>query len=74
MLLICLNVAVNGSQIRRLCIFLSKWNSEKVYVRFLTNERFEIVGSVLKRREVFIKCLHFKENIEINFQRHSLFL
>ena len=59
MLLMCLNVAVNGSQIQRLCIFLSKWNSEKVYVRFLTNERFEIVGSVLKRREVFHKMFAF---------------
>ena len=59
MLLICLNVAVNGFQIQRLCIFLSKWNSEKVYARFLTNERFEIVGSVLKRREVFHKMFAF---------------
>ena len=59
MLLICLNVAVNGSQIQRLCIFLSKWNSEKVYARFLTNKRFKIVGSVLKRREVFYKMFAF---------------
>ena len=40
--------AVNGYQIQSFCIFLSKWNSKKVLVRFLVNKTFKIVGNVLK--------------------------
>ena len=41
MLAICVYDAVDGYQIQKLCIFLSKWNSKKVYARFFKDTAFK---------------------------------